>query len=246
ISMGTIAAAAMRRVYEELEHEDDDDLEVKRWRWYQRYYQAVTDNPLGPLWNALPNPVDFFSETPPARDPSVPEYLRPESENARRHYYLLTKLGIWLANLPVRVSTIATLCVMYVRRTEGYGVKLVTWSSFYWNLCIGVLGILFHLVRSPQWIAEWAFDSEPERKGLRPLFGRAIYVLALVLPLVVLGLLGLVVWLLFWCFGLVVSLLFWCFGHHQWIEQFRWPLIFSVLAGAFLLLDQRAFRRFTS
>jgi hypothetical protein len=32
ISMGTIAAAAMRRAYEELEHVDSEDLEVKRWR----------------------------------------------------------------------------------------------------------------------------------------------------------------------------------------------------------------------
>lgn len=36
ISMGTFAAVAMRRVYEELEHADSDDLEVRRWRWYQR------------------------------------------------------------------------------------------------------------------------------------------------------------------------------------------------------------------
>jgi hypothetical protein len=126
ISMGTVAAAAMRRVYEELEHKDGEDLEVKRWRWYQRYYQAVTDNPIGPLWNAVPDPVDFFAETPPAKDFSVPDSLGQESECARRHYYLLTKCGIWLANLPVRISTIATLIMMYVRRTEGYGIKLVT------------------------------------------------------------------------------------------------------------------------
>ena len=127
ISMGAIAAAAMRRVYEELEHVDNTDLEVKRWRWFQRYFQAVTDNPLGPLWNALPNPVDFVSQTPPATDRSVPPVLNQDSESARRHYYLLTKLGIWLAHLPVRVSTIATLIVMYVRRTEGYGIKVLTW-----------------------------------------------------------------------------------------------------------------------
>src|SRR5690349_8135080 len=113
--MATFAATAMRRVYEELEHPDGEDLEVKRWRWYQRYYDAVTNNPMGALWKALPDPVDFFAETPPAKDPSVPNELYDDSENARRHFYLLTSLGVWLAHLPVRVSTLVTFVVMYVR-----------------------------------------------------------------------------------------------------------------------------------
>ena len=196
--MGTVAAAAMRRVYEELEHKDKDDLEVKRWRWYQRYYQAITENPVGPLWKALPDPVDFFAETPPAKDPSVPPCLCEESENARRHFYLLIKLGVWLANLPVRVSTIATLMVMYVRRTEGYGVTLLSGISFYWNLWIGLLGVVFHLFRRPQWVVESAFLAKPKRSGIRPLFGWAIYSLTILVSVLLVTLTGLATWLLHW------------------------------------------------
>ena len=235
ISMGTVAAAAMRRVYEELEHKDGEDLEVKRWRWYQRYYQAVTDNPIGPLWNAVPDPVDFFAETPPAKDFSVPDSLGQESECARRHYYLLTKCGIWLANLPVRISTIATLIMMYVRRTEGYGIKLVTWLSFYWNFAIAVLGVLFHVVRSPQWIAESAFTVTPRRRAVRPLVGWGFYVFAMLAPLLIAALLALAVWGLHGVFGL-----------SAFTAKLRWLLILLVMGGAFLALDQWAFARVTS
>ena len=230
ISMGTIASAAMRRAYEELEHVDTDDLEVKRWRWYQRYYQTVTDNPVGPLWNALPNPVDFFSETPPAMDPSVPSTLCEESERARRHYYLLTKCGIWLANLPVRVSTIATLIVMYVRRTEGYGIKPVTWITFYWNLFIASLGVVFHLVASPQMIAEGVFKVTPRNKSVRPLIGWLLYAVFLLGPLLIAGILGLVVWGIY----RVLSL-------SAFTMELRWPLIVLLFATAFIALDQWIF-----
>ncbi|WP_158945099.1 patatin-like phospholipase family protein [Granulicella sp. S190] len=234
ISMGTIAAAAMRRVYEELEHEDGDDLEVKRWRWYQRYYQAITQNPIGPLWDALPNPVDFFSETPPARDPSVPASLSKESEYARRHYYLLTKCGIWLANLPVRLSSVATLAVMYVRRSERYGVRILTWISFYWNLFLSVLGVNFHLVRSPQWIAEGGFLTS-RRKTVRPLIGWPMYLFAWFAPLLLAALLALSIWGLYWLLGVC-----------DIPSKLRWPCILAVLFCIFLLLDRWAYNKVTA
>lgn len=184
VSMGTVAAAAMRRVYEELENKDGDDLEVKRWRWYQRYYQSVTNNPLSPLWDALPQPVDFFAETPPAKDPSVPKSLSEEAEYARRHFYLLTKSGIWLANLPVRISRIATLFVMYVRLTESYGVRFLNLFSFNWNLFITVFGLIFHLIRSPQWINESAFKVTSKRNGRRPLIGWPSYIFVWLAPVI--------------------------------------------------------------
>ncbi len=182
ISTGALAAAAVRRVYEELEHDDSDPVEVRRWRWYQRYYQAVTANPLEAIWRALPDPVDFFSETPPPKDPSVPISLGATSagrasENARRHFYLLVKLGSWLANIPVRVNTIATIVVMYVRRTEGYGPRSFALVQFYWNIGIALLGVLCHLVRSPRWVNEGAFEANPQRSGIRPLFGWMVYLL---------------------------------------------------------------------
>jgi predicted acylesterase/phospholipase RssA len=221
----------MRRVYEELEHKDGD-LEVNRWRWFQRYYQAVTDNPVGPLWDALPDPVDFFSETPPASDPSVPEDLKAESEYARRHYYLLTKCGIWLANFPVRVSTIATLIVMYVRRTEGYGIKLVTWLSFYWNFFIAAFGAIFHLIRSPQWIAEGGFADNSKRNDLRPLVGWSLYTIACLAPLLLAGLLAAAI------LGLYMGL-----GLLDLSPHLRWLSILLVIAGVFLALDRWAYAK---
>ena len=183
ISMGTVAAAAMRRAYQELEHQDCEDLEVKRWRWFQRYFLAVTDNPLGPLWNAVPDPVDFYAETPPAKDPSVPDDLKQESEDARRHFYLLVKCGLWLAKLPIRISTIGTIAVMYVRRKERYGFPLQTWFSFYWSSISALASLNFHLIRSPQWIIERSFAATPRRRKLRPMVGWVIYLCALLLPL---------------------------------------------------------------
>ena len=235
ISMGTIATAAMRRVYEELEQRDNDDLEVKRWRWYQRYYQAVTENPVGPLWNALPDPVDFFAETPPAKDLSVPASLHEESENARRHFYLLVKFGVWLANLPVRVSTVATLIVMYVRRTEGYGVWLTTWVSFYWNLCIGLLGLVFHLFRRPQWILESAFQAKPRRRGVRPLFGWTIYILATVLVLLLGCLVAFAMWLSY-CY----------LNRYDLSSWLHWVAVLAVVAALLSGLSVFALKLFAS
>lgn len=228
ISMATFAATAMRRVYEELEHPGDEELEVKRWRWYQRYYDAVTGNPIGPLWKALPDPVDFFAETPPAKDTSVPGELRDDSENARRHFYLLTSLGVWLAHLPVRVSTLVTFVVMYVRRTENYGNKIQNGFFFYWSAFIGVLGIWFHLVRRPQWVWENEFESTSGRRMVRPLFGWSTYLAAVILlPVLVFGAIRAVAMLLYWIL--------------QWIARpdwLRWTLLPLLFAGLFFLIDQ--------
>jgi predicted acylesterase/phospholipase RssA len=206
---------------------DGEDLEVKRWRWYQCYYDAVTDNPIGPLWKALPDPVDFFAETPPAKDPSVPDELYEDSENARRHFYLLSSLGVWLAHLPVRVSTLITFIVMYVRRRENYGNKIQNWFLFYWNAFIGVLGIIFHLVRRPQWVWERSFESNPRRKGVRRLFGWATYLLALrffpVLVLLTIGAALFLHWILHWI------------AMPDWL---RWVLVPLLFAGLFFLIDQ--------
>lgn len=195
ISTGAISAAAMRRVYQELEHEDDRDLEAKRWSWYQRYYQAIIADPLAPIWRSVPDPIDFSAETPPAKDPSVPESLKSDSEEARRHYYLLIKLAVWLANLPIRVSTLATLLVMYVRLTEGYGVSQWRWLSAFintisllWNAGITAIGLLFHVIRRPQWIVESAFATQAKRI-VRPLFGWTIYLMAVAAPILVLAIL---------------------------------------------------------
>jgi hypothetical protein len=196
ISMGTVAAAAMRRVYQELEHADGDDLEVKRWRWCQRYHRAITDNPFNPLWKAFPDPVDFFSETPPVRDPSlIPKFegktyvhLYEQSEYARRRFYLLVKLGGWIGTLPVRISTLAKSVVMFVRRTEGYARNPLTTMMFYSSAAAVAAGIWFHVVFSPRLVWEGSFVVSPRRWGFRPLFGWLAYLLVGFLPFFLSGL----------------------------------------------------------
>ena len=191
ISMGAVAAAAMRRVYEELEHVDEDHLEVKRWRWFQRYHQVVTENPFAPLWKALPDPVDFFAETPPVQDPSIAldlaedptyAYLLQSSEDARRHFYLLVRLGGWLGTLPVRVSSIATAIVMYVRTKEGYGRSFATSISLVMQLTVILAGLWIHAVFQPKLMSERQFSGTDQRSGRRPLFGWGVYLLVLLLP----------------------------------------------------------------
>jgi hypothetical protein len=124
VSMGSVSAAALEFCYRELNNARIPGaghalIEQKRWEWYRRYLSAVTENPLKPIWESIPDPVDFHSTGPPVRDMSAPLPLVEQEAQARRHYHILTKLGIWLAGIPVRVSNIATIAVMFVRRKEG-------------------------------------------------------------------------------------------------------------------------------
>lgn len=57
---------------------------------------------------------------------------------------------------------------------------------------IASLGLVFHLIRSPQWVWEDAFQSNPPRSGVRPLFGWTGYTIALLLPVTVAGIAKLV------------------------------------------------------
>ncbi|HLI75386.1 MAG TPA: patatin-like phospholipase family protein, partial [Acidobacteriaceae bacterium] len=124
---------------------------------------------------------------PPVRDLAVPEYLRASADDARRHYYLLTQLGIWLGGLPIRVSTLATLVVMYVRRKEGYGSPVQRNILLGWMSLKLTLGLLVHVVAHPKIILESQLQSETrEDKRIHPLFGWALWSMALGL-LVLLG-----------------------------------------------------------
>src|ERR1022692_2196966 len=171
ISIGAISAAAMRRVYQELSKAKPDSLEQRRWQWFRRYLNGVIQNPTAAIWNSVPDPVDFFGRLPPVKDLSVPSLLHQDSEDARRHYFLLTRLGVWLANLPVRVSTLATLVVMWVRKKEGYGIWLSREWLFYWNATKLIAGISWHIVRSPTWIRESHFKGTKKRRSIHPLLG---------------------------------------------------------------------------
>jgi hypothetical protein len=121
ISAGAFTAAAMQRCYRELAA--SKHAEEGRWKWFRRYLNKVSTDPPDFLWCAIPDPVDFSADKPPVVDYSCPE-LKQEEAEARRHYHLLTKLGVWLAGLPVRVNSVASLVVHGVRLKERYGVRI--------------------------------------------------------------------------------------------------------------------------
>ena len=175
ISTGAISAAAFQRCYRELEGSAPDSLERQRWEWFRRYLDSVTNNPLSFIWRAIPDPVDFFADSVPVKDlsaQSLPFDLPREETKARRHYYVLTKLGIWLAGFPVRIGTLASIAVFWVRWKEGYGVKWLNPVAFAWNLCKALAGLWWHILRSPRFLSEWSF----EKRGYRPLFGWLVWI----------------------------------------------------------------------
>ena len=191
ISMGAVSAAALQRVYRELGAAGPDDLEGKRWDWFRRYLSSAVDNPNAAIWNSIPDPVDFFAETPPVRDLSVPPELVNAAEEERRHYYVLTKLGVWLAHLPVRLSTVANIVVAYVRLKEGYGNRLYSTIWIGWNSVKASLGVCWHVLRSPSRFDEKNFRTRHRSEGRHALFGeiyRQAVVLSVLLLLVLPGL----------------------------------------------------------
>src|SRR5947209_19214013 len=104
ISAGALSAAAMQHAYREVENSSSKGvLEVRRWSWYRRYLHTLSDSPLEFLWKAIPDPVDFFADKPPVVDLSCPPALVDAEAESRRHYYVLTRLGTWLAGLPISV-----------------------------------------------------------------------------------------------------------------------------------------------
>src|SRR5438105_9783566 len=64
ISMGGLSAAGLERCYRELSKGGGGDREVLRWSWFRRYLDAITNAPLDVIWNAIPDPVDFFADKP--------------------------------------------------------------------------------------------------------------------------------------------------------------------------------------
>lgn len=181
ISTGAISSAAMQRCYRELESDNEDLLERKRWAWFRRYLDAVTNNPLSVIWKAIPDPVDFFSDGPPVQDLSaqqLPFKLPAEETKSRRHYYLLTKFGTWLARVPIRIGTLTSILVYRVRRKERYGNRVLNPVLFVWNILKAVAGLWWHVLRSPKFICERQFGTG----WYRPLFGWPAWIGSLLAP----------------------------------------------------------------
>ena len=198
ISVGALSAAAMQKAYRELESpaaaEDPAtpenasaepaasagaETERRRWAWYRRYLDAVTNQPLRFLWKAIPDPVDFSADKPPVNDLAAPPEAGDQAD-ARRHFHLLTKLGVWIAGLPVRASTLAAIAVDYVRWKERYGWWRLSGLFFGWHVGKAAAGAWWRLAWSPGFFSERHFGR---RRGFRPLFGWTAWILSLA-PLV--------------------------------------------------------------
>lgn len=178
ISTGALSAAALERCYRELKAGGSPpDREVRRWAWFRRYLNAITWEPLDFLWKAIPDPVDFFADKPPVSDLSasaLPEELAKEEAEARRNYYRLVKLGLWLAGLRITVRDVSRTLVARVRFKEHYGYPRVQRVRFYAGFLWILAKVFLHLCFSPQFTVErqnWTgFKRFP-----RPLFGWAAW-----------------------------------------------------------------------
>jgi hypothetical protein len=142
----------------------------------------ITNNPLDFLWKSFPSTVDFFSDKPPVKDdPSVPKPLKIEESEARRHYFILTTVGVWLAALPIQVRTVASVAVYWVRWKERYGPSALSLICFVANLAKAFVGLAWHLISSPRFFLSethfrkppWSSRNDARAWGfpIRPLFG---------------------------------------------------------------------------
>ncbi|HWF10643.1 MAG TPA: hypothetical protein VG297_19380, partial [Bryobacteraceae bacterium] len=196
ISTGAVTAAALRRVFQELESAPPERLEEFRWTWYRRYLDAVSVAPLDFMWKSFPDPVDYFADKPPVRDLAtefLPEGLKFKAAEARRHFHILTKFGVWLAGLPIRVRTVACILVSYVRLKENRKSWPLSVATLIVYTAETLLGLWWHLVRSPKFFAQWTFRrpfwkkkmNAGERRWIfpfRPLFGWALWLSLIALP----------------------------------------------------------------
>src|SRR5258708_2360549 len=76
ISSGALSAAALARACEKrdgvkTEALSPDERESRRWVWFRQYLDAITNEPLKPIWDAMPDPDDYFADKPPVKDLSV-------------------------------------------------------------------------------------------------------------------------------------------------------------------------------
>ena len=182
ISTGAVSAAAMQRCCRDLEtakgnaEVGSEKIEATRWKWFRKYLFALSESPLEVIFKAFPRPIDLFADKPPVIDYSCPPPLRESEKDARTHHYRLTRLGIWLGRLPIKLSTAASLVVNLVRWREGYGGPLALFAAI-WHAakCGGAL--VWHTGFTPLFIWEWQFLFPDERKfgaamlAIKPLLG---------------------------------------------------------------------------
>ena len=184
ISSGALSAAALERSFRELAQAapNTPEREVARWNWFRRYLETITNSPLDVIWNAIPDPGDFFADKPPVSDLSVrslPPSLRAEENAARDNYYRLVRLGVWLAGLGVSVGDVARALVSWVRFREQYALWGWQWIRLVFFGAVMAVKVFTHLCLSPQFVFEkpsWSRWRLP-----RPLFGWPTWLLSIAL-----------------------------------------------------------------
>ncbi|MBI1749930.1 MAG: patatin-like phospholipase family protein [Acidobacteria bacterium] len=183
ISLGALNAAAMQRVYQELEAaksqhqpptgEEEKKLEAARWRWFRQYVEALSDQPLNVFWDAIPDQSDFFADMVPIHDTSAPAPLASEEREARRRRYLLVRLGQWLAQLPVTVGLVAGGLVNYVRFQEKYPLaqKLASGAQLIQAAILLLTRLISHACASGQFFPEHKFAAHAADAEKKPWWG---------------------------------------------------------------------------
>jgi predicted acylesterase/phospholipase RssA len=164
ISMGSITAAAMQRSMFE-RGPAATRSEASRWAWFQAYLADIIDRPLDVIWKALPDPVDFFSATTPVRDLSCPDFLKPSERAARYQFWQLTKIGNWIAGLPITIGELGRLAILKVRRAENIPVPMLGsgplarfWraATFYFQAALIAIQILHNFIWKPMFTRTYA------------------------------------------------------------------------------------------
>ena len=192
ISTGSISAAAMQRAYRSYfsrrDRTNPGRTEAGRWQWLRHYISHLIDRPASVFWNSLPNPTDFFAEhnAPSLHDPSLAEPLTVEEMHANRQKYLLTNLGNWFAQLPIKFSTMMTAVVRYVRYKERYSGDAWTRAfNFYRSVLILSFQMIWHIISHPVWVREGILDNTA--CAPRPVLGWEVYTAAWIIPLLPVG-----------------------------------------------------------
>ena len=144
ISSGAVSAAVLYKVYRDLakvgSQAKPGQVEAVRWAWYRQYLEQITYSPLDFVWDAIPNPIDFYAQSIPVEDTSCPDELKQAETEARIQHHRLIRLGLWVAGLRVTVGDLADIAVRYVRVKEGYA--LWGWQGaalFYRMIRVGFL-----------------------------------------------------------------------------------------------------------
>jgi len=173
ISMGALSAAAMQQAYKEIYAGPlpklASTLEADRWRWFRNYLRTLSENPLKPFWDSIPDQSDFFADMIPIRDASIPDKLHLQETASRRHLYLLVRLGRWLAKSPVSIRLLATLLVNFVRCREKYPKleKLLGLVILIRSTLSLLTRVIFHACLGAQFFPEAKFRHPPAPQAAR-------------------------------------------------------------------------------